>query len=92
MDYSVPNTNFALQFETAPSFLARPELIRCIYGCQKWIPDKILHRNSNSIFFSIFFSRKNIFELSLSSENNRLKNDHILVENGPNFRKFGPIS
>ena len=27
---------------------------RCIYGCQKWIPDKILHRYSNSIFFSTF--------------------------------------
>ena len=36
-------------------------VIRCIYRCQKWIPDKILHRNSNLIFFSTFiFSSKNI--------------------------------
>ena len=36
-----------------------PNVFRCIYRCQKWIPDKILHRNNNSIFFStIFFSTK----------------------------------
>ena len=36
-------------------------MLRCIYGCQKWIPDKILHRNDNLIFFSTFiFSLKNI--------------------------------
>ena len=35
-------------------------MLRCIYGCQKWVPDKILHRYSNSIFFStfIFFNKK----------------------------------
>ena len=34
-------------------------MLRCIYGCQKWIPDKILHRNDNSIFFSThFFQQK----------------------------------
>ena len=43
-------------------------MIRCIYGCQKWIPDKILHRNSNSIFFlkknhrKKILLKKNIFE------------------------------
>ena len=35
-------------------------VFRCIYGCQKWIPEKILHRYDNSIFFSThFFSIKN---------------------------------
>ena len=34
-----------------------PGVIRWIYGCQKWIPDKILHRNSDSIFFSTLFFR-----------------------------------
>ena len=29
-------------------------MLRCIYGYQKWIPDKILHRNDNPIFFSTF--------------------------------------
>ena len=29
-------------------------MFRCIYGCQKWIPDKILHRNDDPIFFSTF--------------------------------------
>ena len=34
-------------------------MLRCIYGCQKWIPDKILHRYDNSFFFSTpFFSTK----------------------------------
>ena len=38
-------------------------VFRCIYGCQKWIPDKIPHRNDNPIFFlNFFFSlKKNIF-------------------------------
>ena len=36
-------------------------MLRCIYGCQKWIPDKILHRNDNPIFFSTFiFSLRKI--------------------------------
>ena len=36
-------------------------MLRCIYGCQKWIPDKILHRNNDPIFFSTFiFSLKKI--------------------------------
>ena len=36
-------------------------MLRCIYGCQKWIPDKILHRNDDPIFFSTFiFSLKKI--------------------------------
>ena len=39
-------------------------MFRCIYRYQKWIPDKILHRNDNSIFFStlFFFDKKNVFE------------------------------
>ena len=36
-------------------------MLRCIYGCQKWIPDKILHRNDDPTFFSTFiFSLKKI--------------------------------
>ena len=40
-------------------------MLRCIYGCQKWIPDKILHRNSDSIFFLNFFfdNKKNILKM-----------------------------
>ena len=35
-------------------------MLRCISSCQKWIPDKILHRYDNSIFSStIFFFDKN---------------------------------
>ena len=39
-------------------------MLRCIYGCQKWIPDKILHRYYDSIFFSthFFFDKKKHFE------------------------------
>ena len=33
-------------------------LPRCIYNCQKWIPDKILHRYDNSFFSQLFFFRK----------------------------------
>ena len=33
-------------------------MLRCMYGCQKWIPDKILHRYDDPIFFSTFFSMK----------------------------------
>ena len=36
-------------------------MLRCIYGCQKWIPDKILHRNNDPFFFSTcIFSLKKI--------------------------------
>ena len=39
-------------------------MLRFIYGCQKWIPDKISHRNVDPIFslFFIFSSEKNDFE------------------------------
>ena len=37
-------------------------MLRCIYGCQKWIPDKILHRNDDPIFSQfLFFSLKKYF-------------------------------
>ena len=43
-------------------WLGPSKLLRCIYGCQKWIPDKIPHRYGNPIFFStFFFRRKKIF-------------------------------
>ena len=44
-------------------WLGPSKLLRCIYGCQKWIPDKIPHRNGNPNFFLNFFfvETKNIF-------------------------------
>ena len=43
----------------------REIMFRCIRGCQKWIPDKILHRNDDPIFFStfIFSSKKHILKM-----------------------------
>ena len=36
-------------------------LIKIVRGCEKWIPDKILHRYDDPIFFSTFiFSSKKI--------------------------------
>ena len=45
-------------------WLGPSKLLRCIYGCQKWIPDKIPHRYSNPKIFSTFFfvRKKIIFE------------------------------
>ena len=44
-------------------WLGPSKLLRCIYRCQKWIPDKIPHRNSNPKKISTFFfvEKKNIF-------------------------------
>ena len=46
-------------------WLGPSKLLRCIYGCQKWISDKIPHRYGNPIFFStfIFSSRKIILKM-----------------------------
>ena len=40
-------------------------MIRCIYRYQKWIPDKIPHRNDNSIFLSTHFFSTKIFILKI---------------------------
>ena len=40
-------------------------MLRCIYGCEKWIPDKIPHRNDNSIFFSTHFFSTKFFILKM---------------------------
>ena len=51
---SSTTTGFWLIIGHVDFFRAPVELfvaISCIYGCQKWIPDKILHRNDNPIFF-----------------------------------------
>ena len=48
---------FFFTFAFQSSFARYPPglLPRCIYSCQKWIPDKILHRYDNSFFFSTHF-------------------------------------
>ena len=42
-------------------------LLRWIYGCQKWIPDKFLDRNDDPIFLStfIFLSKKIILKMKI---------------------------
>ena len=42
-------------------WLGPSKLLRCIYGCEKWIPDKIPHRYGCPKKISTFFLSKKIF-------------------------------
>ena len=55
-------------------------MLRCIYGCQKWIPDKILHRNDDPIFFSTFF-------FSMKKINLKMKKKNFFGKISENFNK-----
>ena len=62
-------------------------MLRCIYGCQKWIPDTIPHRNDDPTFFStfIFSSKKIILKMTKICFS---KISKILSKKYFSFRKF----
>ena len=56
--WSWPPLKISLFLKSFRSCFGPSKLLRCIYGCEKWIPDKIPHRNSYPKKISTFFSSK----------------------------------